>query len=49
MKFLLDGKDITGTYLEHRLDQAIADSSSSFLYKPRASKVLHDKSRFTAE
>ncbi len=49
LSFLFDGKDLKGTYLEQRLERAVADSSSGVLYKPRQGKVAHDTSRFSEE
>ena len=48
LTFLLDGRDIKGTYLEHRLNEATKkDSKAGELYKPRSGKVTHDTSKFT--
>jgi len=50
LAFLVDGRDIKGTYLEHRLNEATKkDSKAGVLYKPRSGKVTHDLSKFTEE
>lgn len=49
LRFLLDGREIKGTYLEERLNKATSDSKAAVLYKPRTGKSAHDVSKFTKE